>query len=263
MALHAQEDVTIANFDDVLSSVDDIGLWSGGGTMTLAFAPAPEGSPASGNMLVVGVPANSTGSSFTITFEQPIDPRNYVGLSFVAQIPEANNLTFVFKFWQSVDPDHALGYDLQDWATLPQYTGEGQWQEVRLPFAYVQSLLDNKLAADPYFPYDQYDQIEFAPGAWQSEPGCTLNMDDIILRASWGDESGIPLTKLAAFMITSVDGTIKAIGANEKNVYLKVYSLSGQEVGEGLNQVQVETKGVYIVKATGGNVSSVNKVVVQ
>jgi hypothetical protein len=250
VALHAQDDVLIANFDDVFP---DIGSFGG---VTLDYAPAPEGSLASGQMLVVGVPANNQAGSFTITMNEPIDPHNYVGISFDAQISEVDNVPFILKLQQSSDPNHS--YTIQDWSTNPNYSGGGEWQEVRIPFDVVIAQLDNT----PAFPADQYDQIEIAPASYSNFPTFTLNMDNVMLRASWGDESGIPLMKVAAFAITAVNGTISATGANGNPVSLKVYSPSGQEIVEGVNQVQVETKGVYIVKATNGKVSSVSKIIV-
>jgi hypothetical protein len=60
-----------------------------------------------------------------------------------------------------------------------------------------------------------------------------------------------------AINIVAIDGAIsaKAVGGNP--VSLKVYSLSSQEIGGGVNQVQAGAKGVYIVKATTGNAGKV------
>ena len=255
LAVNAQESGDmVANFDDVVPS--DV---SSGGGLTVGYAQAPDGSLASGQMLVIGnVPAGNPGGSFTITLaDMTFDPHTYVGLSFVAQVPEGASPAFILKLNQSTDPNH--DYMIQDWATYPRYTGGGDWQEVHIPFDVVIASLD----ANSSFPVDQYNQIELSPGPWDGQPAFTVNMDNVMLRTSWDSSTGIPLTKAAAFILNVENGTISVVGGNGNPVSLKVYSPSGQEVAYGVNQVQVETKGIYIVKATNGNASSVSKIVVR
>lgn len=251
-ALKAQNGVMVADFDDAVPY--DVG----GLGIDISYDAAPDGSLASGQMLVVDVPANAEWQSFSITLNEPFDPRDYVGLSFVAEAPV--NFPWVLKLEQTALPNDQA--QIQDWDTWPSYTGEGEWKEVQIPFDVVLGSLGDKLAADPSFPADQYDIIELAPAAYQSLGEFTVNLDNFMLRTSF-DETGTPLTKLAAFVITSANGNISATGVNGNPVSLKVYSISGQEIAEGVNQVQIGTKGTYIVKATNGNVSSVSKIIVK
>jgi len=251
----------VANFDDVCSDLSAIGSWGG---LTVDFAAAPAGSLASGNMLVVSVPGNSQGASFTITMDAPIIPSDFVGISMDAQVPEGDALAFIFKLQQTSDPGH--NNSLEDW-TYQRYSGEGEWQEVHLSFDHILSDADSKTLGykeenDPNFYdyYSQYDQIEIAPGAWDGAPACTLNLDNIMLVYDWG-ETGIPVTKAAAFILKTVNGSVSVVNGTGP-VSLKVYSTSGQEVASGVNEVQVGTKGIYVVKATNGKASSVSKIVV-
>jgi len=258
-ALNAQAQrngIMVANFDDVPAT--DIGGWGG---ITADYAQAPAGCPASGQMLVVGVPAgNPNGASFTISLSDTFDPRNFAGVSFDAQM-SADDVSMVIKLQQSSDPGHSNS--LEDWNTWPSFSCNGGWIEVQIPFDVVNQSLDDKYNADPSFPVDQYDQIELLPAGWSDKPDFTINLDNLMLRFDFDEGTGIPLVKAAAFILKSVNGTVSVVGGNGNPVSLTVYSPSGQEVAEGVNQVQVGTKGVYIVKATSGNVSSVSKIVVQ
>ena len=254
-----QDALTICNFDNVFPYVEPSSP-----QLTLDMADVPDGSPASGKMGVFGVPQNNQSGIFTIYLNEPIDPRNYVGISFLAQ---ANNASpyFVIKLEQSSDVSNAN--QIQDWTTYPKYTGNGEWQEVQIPFDVLLGTtgtdqLGYKLSQNPDFPASGYDKLVIAPAAYQNIPAFTVNIDDILFRTSW-NESGIPLVKVAALVITSENGTISAKAANGNPVSLKVYSISGQEIAAGMNQVQVGTKGVYIVKATTGNIADTQKVVVQ
>jgi len=253
-----QDALTVCNFGNVFPYIAPSSA-----KLTLDIADAPAGSPASGKMGVLGVPANNQGEILTIYLNEPVDPRNYVGISFLAQ---ANNASpyFVIKLEQSSDANNAN--QIQDWTTHPEYTGNGEWQEVQIPFDVLLGTtgtdqLGYKLNQNPDFPVS-YDKLVIAPAAYQSIPAFTINIDDIRFCTSW-DESGIPLMKAASFIIASVNGTVTAKAANGDPVSLKVYSVSGQEIVTGMNQVQIGAKGVYIVKATAGNVTEVQKIVVQ
>ena len=255
LALNAQKNgIMVANFDDVLPY--DVGAWGG---LSVDYAPAPAGSLASGQMLVVFVPAgNGSGGSFTITLgDMTFDPHDFVGVSFDCQVPDATEaVKFVVKLQQTADPGHAN--EIADWNTWPAFNGGSEWQEMRVPFDVVSSVLDGK----PTIPADQYDQIELLPAGWSGNPNIHVNMDNFMLRYDWNDDSGIPLTKAAALILKTENGAISVIG-NNNPVSLKVYSLTGQEIAGGVNEAKVEAKGVYIVKATTGNGNIVQKIVVK
>jgi len=256
-AMKAQNGVMVANFDDVVPY--EVGSWGG---ITIDYDAAPAGSLASGQMLVVSVPANNEIASFTISLNETLDPRDYVGVSFDGQISEADGVSFVLKLHQSSDPGHENS--IQDWDTWAKYTGGGEWQNVHIPFNVVNESLDGKYDEDPDFPVDQYDQIEFQPGPWENHAAFTLNMDNVMLRYDWEEEgNGIPLTKVAAFILMTVNGTITATSVDGNPVSLKVYSISGQEIANGVNQVQVGVKGAYIVKAATGKANLVQKIIVK
>ena len=259
-ALNAQAQkngVLVANFDDVPAS--DVGGWGG---VTTTLADAPDGTPASGQMLVVGVPAgNPDGASFTISLNDTFDPRNYAGISFDAQMTP-DDVSMVLKLQQSSDPGHSNA--LEDWDTWPSFSANGEWIEVQIPFDVVNQTLDDKYNADPSFPVDQYDQIEILPAGWSDKPDFTINLDNLMLRYDFDEGSnGIPLTKVAAIILTSENGNISAVGGNNAPVSLKVYSISGQEIANGVNQVQVGVKGAYIVKAATGTANLVQKIIVK
>jgi len=257
-ALKAQDaqNTMICDFDDVYP---DVSAW---GDMNLDVAPAPDGTLASGMMGVLAVKADNESGSMIIQLDNTFDPRDYVGISFVAQVTEAGiTPAFIFKLEQSTQ-DNSYA-QIQDWTYNVRYDGSGDWGEYHLPFSdNILQALDDKIAGDADFPADQFDKIELAPGAWDNQPDFTMNIDNIMLRTSWDDGAGIPLTKAVAFIITTDNGAINAVGGNGNPVSLKVYSPTGQEIAEGVNQVQIGVKGVYIVKATCGNTSSVSKVVV-
>jgi len=247
----------VANFDDMPAA--DIGSWGG---LTIDYAQAPDGTPASGQMVTVGVPAgNPQGASFTISLNSTFNPSYYVGVSFDAQM-SADDVSFVVKLQQTSDPGHNNA--LEDWNTWPSFSCNGGWIEVQIPFDVVNQSLADKLANDPGFPADQYDQIELLPAGWdESKPDFTINLDNMMLRYDWDEGEGIPVIKVAAFILKTVDGTVSVVGGIGAPVSLKVYTTSGQEVASGVNEVNVETKGVFVVKATNGKASSVSKIVVQ
>jgi len=249
----------ICNFDDVFPYLSaDFGL-------LLDFADTPGDSPASGKMGALWVPQNNPYDGFLVVYlNKPIDPRNYVGISFLAQ----TNVSpyFVMKLEQSSDTNNST--QIQDWTTYPQYTGNGEWQEVRIPFNVLlgstgTDQLGYKLDHNANFPVSNYDRLVIVPAPYQHLSEFTLNIDNIKLHTSWDDETGIPLTSVASLIITAENGMIKATAAAGNSVSLKVYSISGQEIASGMNQVQIVTKGVYIVKATAGDTTGVQKVVVR
>ena len=253
-----QDALTVCNFDNVFPYVAPFTP-----KLTLDIADAPDDSPASGKIGVFGVPANNSSGLFTIYLNEPIDPRNYVGISLFAQ---ANNASpwFVIKLQQSSDTGNT--YQIQDYNTHPAYTGDGEWQEVQIPFDVLLGSSNQQLGyvlnQHPDFA-PSYDELIISPAAYQNIPAFTVNIDDIRLRTSWNDEQGIPLTKAAALIITAANGTISAKEAAGNPVSLKVYSISGQEIADGVNQVQLGMKGAYIVKATAGNIRKVSKIIVQ
>jgi len=257
LASKAQENVMICDFDN---AYPDVSAW---GDVAFTTTNAPDGTLASGQMGVLTIAPDNENGSMIIQLDFTFDPHDYVGISLDAQVTEAGlTPAFIFKVEQSTQ-DNSVA-QVQDWTYNVRYSGSGDWEAINLPFSdNVISELDAKIANDPNFPADQYDKIELAPGAWDNQPEFTMNIDNIMLRTSWDDGSGIPLTKIAAFTIwNDGNGTIKATGVNGNPVSLKAYSTSGQEVVEGVNEVQIGVKGVYIVKATDGKATNTQKVVV-
>jgi len=255
LTLNAQS-VVIANFDDVIPA--DLSTWGG---VTLDYAMAPDDSPASGQIGVIGVPkSNPSDGGFYVQTNETIDPRNYVGISFLAQ--GQVTVSFILKLEQT-SSDDAGTTRIQDWNTWPKYDGNGEWQEVHIPFTVALRALQEELDKNPNFPATNYDKIVLVPGPYENLPEFTINIDDIKLRTSWDDDLGILLTKsVDDISIIAVNNTISVKAKNGQPASLKVYSISGQEIASGLNQVQIGTKGVYVVKATAGNVSSVSKIVI-
>jgi len=258
-------DTLICNFDNVYPFM----LTSGTSGVNITTSDAPADSPVSGQMGVLSVPQNNLSGLVKIFLDQPVDPRKYIGISFLAQSDYTNKpVPFVTKLGQSTD--NVAANQIQDYSTQPVYNGNGfgGWQEVHIPFNVLlgsssSDQLGYKLNQNPNFPASSYDILMLLPAYNQKLPAFTLNIDDINFRTSWGNGTGIPATKLAALIITAENGTIRATGANGNPVSLKVYSISGQEIVAGTNQLQISTKGVYIVKATVGNITDVQKIVVQ
>jgi len=252
-AVTNQDPLMICNFDDVFPYASTTG------GLSLDFTAVPADSPASGNMGALEVPKGNPNDGFLVIYlDKTIDPRDYAGISFLAQAPVA--VSFVTKLEQS--SDNSNGNQIQDWNTYPKYTGNGKWQEIHIPFDVILNQLQQKLNANPNFPATAYDRILIVPGAYQNLPDFTLNIDDIRFRTSW--TTGIqPVKDAGAIIMIVVNGTISATAGNGAPVFLKVYSISGQEIANGVNQVQLNTKGVYIVKAMAGNASVVHKIIVQ
>jgi len=257
VALKAQQNgVMVCDFDNAYPTAYAFG------DMTLTEGTAPDGSLASGTIGVFTVNADNEGGGFIIQLDSPFDPRDFVGISLVAQADAGVTPAFIFKLEQTTQ-DNSVA-QIQDWDYKVRYSGSGDWEPINLSFAdEILPALDKKLASDPTFPADQYDEIEINPGAWDHQPYFTISLDNIMLMYSFDDNTGIPLTKVAAFAIVTDNGAIKATGFNGNQVSLKVYSTAGQEIAEGVNSVQIGVKGVYIVKATDGKVTNTQKVVVR
>jgi len=274
--------VLLANFDNVLP----YDMTFGG--LTGTYDKNPVGSE---NLLTINNPGGNTPNNwFTIWTDFKFDPRDYVGISFKAKVPETTiaKLRFGFRMQQSTDGSNANA--LQNITNYEEYnageyTGAGEWQEVHLTFAQM-TLKDfasanrgegkpyrttgnvtniwDKIAANANYPADQFDKISVALHPYIQIAPHTLLVDDIYLRASWDDNVGIPLLKKdAGINIFAVNGVINAKAIDGKSVALNVYTLSGQKITSGLDQVQVGTKGIFIVKATSGNVSKVSKIIVR
>ena len=246
----------VCNFDDVFPFL------STSGGLHMDYAEAPGDSPASGQTGVVRVPDNdgsSGGNHFSIWIDEFIDPRDYVGISFLAQAP--STVAFAAKLEQSLAANNIA--QIQDWNyNNYRYTGAGAWQEVRISFDKIKEDLATRLAANPALDPMDYDRIVIVPAPYLNRHAFTLNIDDIRLRSSW--DTGIPLaTNDDAIHIFAADGTIRATASDGSPVVLKVYALSGQEIAGGINQVQLGMKGVYIVRAATINASRISKIAVQ
>ena len=244
----------ICNFDDFFSFV------STGGGLTMNYTETSAASPASGQTALVQVPDNngSFGGNFlAIWLDGLIDPRDYVGISFLAQAQ--TTIPFAVKIEQSLAANNIA--QIQDWNYNDfRYTGAGAWQEVRISFDRIKENLVSKLASEtPPNPAD-YDRIVLVPAPYQNRSAFTFNIDNIRLRTSWTDVSEIQSLKNSSEITISFENGIISAG---NSVFLTVYSLSGQEIVSGTNQVELKTKGVYIVKARTGNAGQVCKVIVR
>ena len=260
--LKAQQDVMVCNFDDVPAAA--ISMYPAGSPSVVAVPTFTGTGPASGKMLKSGTysAGNGTPTSVIVQLAQPFNPLDYAGMSFYAQM-DAASVQISMKIIQSSDPGHVNMVQVWGWDSGLTYKGIGDWENVVFSFAdAVNPAVQAKLDADYTFPADQYDTFEFVPGAWQgSYTGGFLNITDIKLLASL--PTGVSQTHVDAVIIATTGGTISAKATNGTPVSLKVYSVSGQEIADGINQVQLDVKGVYIVKTTAGNVTSVNKIIVQ
>ena len=251
-----QNQLLVCNFDDVFPFI------STGGGLRMEYAEAPDDSPASGQTGLVRVPDNngSSGSNFfAIWIDGFIDPRNYVGLSFFAQA--SSTVPFAAKLEQSVASNSIA--QIQDWASNFRYTGNGDWQEVRISFDRILEDLATKSAANPNLDPTDYDRIVLVPAPYQNRPAFTLTIDNIRLRTSWEDDTEIRPTKTSdAIRLFVANGSILATAEAGSPVSLKVYSLSGQEIAAGVNRVSV-ANGIYIVKAATEKENRVRKIIVQ
>jgi len=249
-AVDNPDKLMVCNFDDSYPYL------APAGGLVLNFANAPADSPATGEIGAIKVPAGNPKAGYiTILLDEPINPRDYVGISFLAQA--SVTAPFVVKLEQTANSTAQI----QDWNTYPKYTGNGDWQEVHIGFDVILNQLQGKIDANPNFPASNYDRIILVPAPYQNGLSAfTLNIDDIKLRTSW---TGIwPVENTDAIIIVVANGTVNAKAGNGAPVSLKVYSVSGQEIANGINQVQLAPKGAYIVKATVGNISKMSKVVV-
>ena len=247
--------VMVCNFDDIFPYVSTTG------GLILDFVDAPADSPASEQMGAIWVPARNPQDGFlVILLDDPIDPRDYIGISFLAQAPFT--VPFVLKLEQSSTNNNAT--QIQDWSYSPKYAGNSEWQEVHIGFDVIFSELQKKLNQNPNFPVANYDRIVLCPGPYQQLPEFTLNIDDVRLRTTWGEETGIqPAKNTDAISMVVANGTVSATAEDGSPVSLKVYSIQGQEITGGVNQVQLVTKGVYIVKAVAGKANGISKIVIQ
>ena len=289
------ENTLICNFDDVVPDVDPFITY--GGITGNYNTDAPADVPASGKILTLNSPGgNTAGNWFTVWTDFTFDPRDYVGVSFLAKVPEGLDLHFGFRLQQSTDGnnDYALQnltyYEEYD---AGQYTGDGKWQEVHLTFAHmtleefsipyrqpavpesplrstgnVTNIWD-RIAANSNYPVDQFDKISVALSPNINIGVHTLLIDNIRLRVDTEDLEEKDLTNgiirienANAIRIATVNGMISARASDGSPVALKVYTPLGQEVVSGIDQVPVATKGVYIVKASVGAVSSIRKMIV-
>ena len=253
-----QKPSVVCNFDDVFPFI------STGGGLGIDYVEASAGSSASGQMGAVRVPVNNGSSGdnlFALWIDGFIDPRDYVGISFLAQA--SSTVAFAAKLEQSLASNSVA--QIQDWNyNNYRYTGAGAWQEVRISFDKIKEDLAAKSATNPALNPIDYDRIVIVPAPYQNHPAFTLNIDNVRLRTSWNDESGIQLTKNTnAINMLVENGIISAKAKDGHPVSLKIYSISGQEIAHGINQIRLGTKGAYIVKATAGNESNISKVVVQ
>ncbi|MDR0864839.1 MAG: T9SS type A sorting domain-containing protein [Candidatus Symbiothrix sp.] len=259
-ALNAQS-VVICDFDEVFPTVD---VW---GDLSIDATDAE--APASGQMGVLTVPAgNPSDGGLILQLDAPFDPRDYTGISFlckgtVTKGGDLANPPFILKLEQSAYSDGS--YRIQDWNTYPRYEGQGEWQVVQVTFDIIKRALQEELDKNANFPATDYDKIVLVPAPYEGMDEFTLNVDDFKLRTSWEDEpTAIALVnKEAAITISAINGIISAQTTTGAPASLKVYSVSGQEIASGIQQVQLETKGVYIVKASTGNASSVSKVIIK
>ena len=247
---------SVCNFDAVFPFI------STGGGLQIDYAEAPAGSPASGQTGVIRVPDNngsSGGNFFAIWIDGLIDPRDYVGLSFLAQA--SSQVPFAAKLEQSVAANKIA--QIQDWTSNFRYTGAGAWQEVRISFEQIKENLTAKSAEYPELDPADYDRIVIVPAPYQNRSAFTFNIDNIRLRTSWDDDSDIQSTKDPdAIRIFVAAGSIMATTEAGNPVSLKVYSLSGQEVAAGINQVSV-TNNIYIVNAVTEKATVRSKIIVQ
>ena len=268
----------LSNFDTVLPFNMTYGGISG------AYDAEPVGSENFLTLLSPGGDGSKSDNWFTIWTDFKFDPRDYVGISFRAKVPEEFKVRFGFRLQQSSDPgnNNALqNLTYYEEYNAGEYTGAGEWQEVHLLFDHMTLKAFNKanrpkatnnvtniwdkLSENSNYPVDQFDKISVALHSFMSIAAHTLLVDDIWLRSDWEDLSGFhfPKKDMGAINLFAENGMVRAIAAEGQPVALKVYALSGQEIANGVNQVQVGIKGIYIVKATTGNTNTIHKIVVQ
>jgi len=272
LALNAQNLDPFSWNGMVLADIDDPSSYSaittyGGGPLSISYQPAPSGAPESVTTMAVAdcqtTDQGSGGGTFTIVMVSPMaDPHDYVGMSFLCQSDYTDNqIPFIVKMESTQDGNN--NFQAQDWDTWAGYDGGGNWQQVRLPFAVCLAAMDGFVSAGKIDPLNYYDKIELAPAAYKNFGEIIINMAQFYLRYDWDEPTGIPLAKLAAFTILNDgNGNIKATGINGGPVSLKVYSPAGQEIMQGVNNVQIGIKGIYIVKATDGKTIDTQKIVV-
>jgi hypothetical protein len=252
------QSVVVCDFDEVYPTVD---VWGG-----LSIDVTDAEAPASGQMGVLTVPAgNPSDGGVYLQLDETFDPRNYVGVSFlckgaVTKGGELANPPFIMKLEQSADGDGT--YRIQDWNTYPRYEGQGEWQVVQLTFDIIKRALQEELDKNAAFPATGYDKIVLVPAPYEGMDEFTLYLDDIKLRTSWDEETAIqPVKSEDVIAISAANGAISAKTISGIPAYLKIYSVSGQEIASGIQQIQLDTKGIYIVKASTGSSNKVSKVI--
>jgi hypothetical protein len=259
-ALNAQS-VVICDFDEVFPTVD---VW---GDLSIDAIDAE--APASGQMGVLTVPAgNPSDGGLILQLDAPFDPRDYTGISFLCKGTATKggdlaNPPFILKLEQSAYSDGS--YRIQDWNTYPRYEGQGEWQVVQVTFDIIKRALQEELDKNANFPATDYDKIVLVPAPYEGMDEFTLFVDDFKLRTSWEEEGNAiaSVNKETAIAISAINGIISAQTTTGAPASLKVYSVSGQEIASGIKQIQLDTKGVYIVKASTSNASSVSKVIIK
>ncbi|MDR1683577.1 MAG: T9SS type A sorting domain-containing protein [Candidatus Symbiothrix sp.] len=257
------QSVVVCDFDDVFPTVETTQQ------VTIDYLTAE--APASGQMGALTVAAGNPGDGYLLLqIAEPVDPRNYVGISFLCkgEVYKGDNLAsppFILKLEQSSSAD-AGATRIQDWNTYPRYTGQGEWQVVQIPFSICIRSLDEKIQANPDFPAAGFDQIILCPAPYEGMNEFTIYIDNIKLRTSWDDEGGTSIHEVKALnpiRLVSGNGVIRSETTNGDIASLKVYSIAGQEVASGIGQVQIAGQGVYIVRATTAKATQVSKIILK
>ena len=295
------ENTLLCNYDDVMPTL----ILDG---MAGDYTNDADGLPASGKVLTLTVPeGNGAGRNFGVQTDFTFDPRDYAGISFLAKtsasFTNSNHenggkaIRFGLRIRQTGNSADAhtlqvIGNYLE--YNAGEYTGDGEWQEVHLVFDHMTlkeysipyregggsydpnrvpplrssgnaTNIWDRIANTADFKPNQFDRILVAVSPNITSPGFTLLIDDLMLRADWEDGTGIPLLKkdIDGISIFSANGVIGARAKDGSPIMLKVYTLSGQEIAGGTDQVQLNGKGIYIVKAQTANESKVSKLIIQ
>jgi len=288
--MNAQNSILLCNFDDVPAV--SFGHDNPSQVAALGLVDVTDGGDtgASGQALSVGVyGGNMGGSAFRVNFNTTFDPRDYIGMSWDAQINGDYDIPWVLELnqnggWQN-------GITIADWDTQPETYGGYEWYHVEFPFDIISAVTNFKIYGydwdpalfstigglknddpsnwpeNPDFPVDQYSGIQIIPAGWMGLPDFTINLDNFRLhRETWDidDATGIKSQNIVQVFAIYADrnGNIKTTD-NAGAVSLKVFNTAGQLMGEGMNQVPVGVKGLYIVKATKGNSVYTGKVLVK
>jgi len=288
--MNAQNSILLCNFDDVPAV--SFGHDNPSYVQVLGLVDVTDAGDegASGQALSVGVQnGNMGGSAFRVVFNTTFDPRDYLGMSWDAQINGDYDIPWVLYLNQGGGYNSA--FSIADWQTQPETYGGYEWYHVEFPFDVLSEVTNFKVYGydwdpalfatieginnddpsnwpeNPNYPADQYNGIQIIPAGWDDIPNFTLNVDNFRLhRETWDidDVTGIKSQNIVqVFTIyADKDGNIKATD-NAGAISLKVFNTAGQLMGEGMNQVSVGIKGIYIVKVTKGNSVYTGKVLVK